>query len=295
MTWEFYNYIKPVKTLIVKNKFTSHLERMPDAIIVSRRLQLRECLKDLDIIVTIETPYNPDLFKVAKEMGVKSVMIPMYEFFNDKWDKPDLYICPSWQEYNITQGYKFLLPWPVNDKVLKRRKPNKAKVFLYNKGYGGVKNRNSYDEFMKATRLVKSDVKFIINSQGKNNRENYWEMWDQGDVFVFPHKFAGLSLPIQEAMATGLPVITTDFNPFNQIINKDLLIKPYKITQEVISRKLDFYHTSPQDIADKIDEVAGWPSKRIGELSDEAYEYAQSITWRKLLPQYLEFFEKLIK
>ena len=98
MTWEFYKHVKPDKVMIMQSKLTKHLERFPGATIITNRKpndrETIDFLQDLDLLVTIETPYNRDLFIFAKEMGVKTVMIPMFEFLNPKWIKPDLFICP---------------------------------------------------------------------------------------------------------------------------------------------------------------------------------------------------------
>jgi len=297
MTWEFCRHINPEKIMLINNRFTRNLDRFPGATLIKTKSpsdkDLLKFLEGIDIVLTFETPYNRDLFIIAKKMGVKSVMIPMFELLNDKWIKPDLFICPSKLDYDVANGNKIFLPWPVNDKVLKRRRPKKAETFLFNTGRGGMLKRNSLDEMHNVIKMCKG-VKFVVNNQKHFDIENYWDLWKEGDVFVFPHKFAGLSLPIQEAMATGLPVITTDFYPFNEIIPKELLIKPYDVTKEVIAREIDLHYVSVQAIADKIKEVASWSPERIGELSDKAYEYSQNITWEKLLPKYLEILNKLV-
>ncbi len=297
MTWEFCNHIKPVKIMLIENKFTNHSERFPGGIIINTKrpsdIQLEEFLEGLDIVITIETPYNKDLFLIAKRMGVKSVMIPMFEFLNPKWLKPDLYLCPSKLDYDVAQGNKIHLPWPVNNKVLKRRRPEKAETFLFNTGMGGVLNRNSVDEMHNAVKLC-NGIKFIVNKQKHSEVDNYWDLWKEGDIFAFPHKFGGLSLPIQEAMACGLPVISVDYYPFNEYLPKELLMKPEWTSTENIARAVQFHHVSPQSIADKIKEVSEMPPEKIVELSDIGYKYSQSITWEKLLPKYLEVFKNLI-
>ena len=73
MTWEFYKHIKPAKVMIIDNKFTRNLERFPGATLIKTKRpsdnQLITFLKDLDIVLTFETPYNTDLFVIAKKMG----------------------------------------------------------------------------------------------------------------------------------------------------------------------------------------------------------------------------------
>jgi len=51
-------------------------------------------LKDIDIVLTIETPYNWSLISKAKEKGVKSVIAPNYEWIPKIVPaQPDLWLC----------------------------------------------------------------------------------------------------------------------------------------------------------------------------------------------------------
>lgn len=40
-----------------------------------------------------------------------------------------------------------------------------------------------------------------------------------GDVYVYPTRLDGLGLTMYEALASGLPVITSDFPPMNEAVN----------------------------------------------------------------------------
>ena len=44
-------------------------------------------------------------------------------------------------------------------------------------------------------------------------------LYYMGDVYVYPTKLEGLGLTLYEALASGLPVITTDFPPMNEVID----------------------------------------------------------------------------
>src|SRR3990167_10513521 len=86
--------------------------------------------------------------------------------------------------------------------------------------------------------MVKADVKFIIYSwrpfESNDSRlevkvqnfKNYWQIWREGDVLVYPQDYNGICLPIIEAMSSGLGVITTDIFPFNEYMPKELLFSP---------------------------------------------------------------------
>jgi hypothetical protein len=42
---------------------------------------------------------------------------------------------------------------------------------------------------------------------------NYLDQYKDGDVLVIPRKYGGLCLPMQEALAHGIPVIMPDIEP----------------------------------------------------------------------------------
>jgi len=81
------------------------------------------------------------------------------------------------------------------------------------------------------------------------------DLWSEGDVFVFPEKFNGLSLPLQEAFASGMAVITTDRFPNDTYLPKDLLIPVRQFKKERISVEFDSAIINPVDIASVIDKV----------------------------------------
>lgn len=120
-------------------------------------------------------------------------------------------------------------------------------MFVHNAGHGGLGGRNGTLEIIEAMRFVRSKIKLIINSQVPfkcddprvevrvKDYENYWDLWGEGDVFLFPEKFNGLSLPIQETMASGMAIMSTNRYPFNAYLPRELLIPVERYTQEHIS------------------------------------------------------------
>ena len=313
LTQEFYEHLKPTKTILLFNKMYKHyLDRFPEGECISKTEfsddKVKEFLTGLDLVLAFESPYNWNTFNIAREMGVKSVLIPMYEYLKVDAPKPDLYICPSLLDYDIVAGNKVFLNIPVNRKRLVRRKPFRVKIFLFNTGHLGKHDRNFTQKVISAMKLVKSDVKLIVNSQRKFNYEkssnvevrvkdekNYWDLWNVGDIFLFPQRFCGLSMPIQEAMSIGLPVITTDIDPLNVYIPPKLLIKTFKTPPIKGYRVIDTYTTTKKDIAAKIDKIAQMSSDELGRYSDLMDKYAESISWENMLPKYNKEFEKLCK
>jgi len=272
--------------------------------------EIKEFLKDLDLVITFETPYNWNLFSEARKRGVKTVLIPNYEWLPQTLPVvPDLFLCPSKLDYEevknntATVSEVKYLPMPIDDELIPYKVREKAEVFLFNNGHGGHMGRNSARELFEAISLVKEDVKFKIHSQVyfdsviNDSRVEiiygeipYGELFQEGDVFLYPHKFDGLSLPIQEVLLAGMPVISTDIYPHNEYLPKDWLFKPEAMTKIYVKRQIDMAIINPVKLAEKITE---WCHRDIKKESEKARKIGEQFLWKKLKPKYLQVFQSL--
>jgi len=314
LSQDFYKYLNPTKVLIIYGGYENHPERFPNGIICNAGMpnleQIDEFLKDIDIFITFETPYNWSLISEAKKRGIKSIIIPNYEWTtNDPPVEPDLWLCPSLLDYDIfkAEGRNAeYLPIPIDRTRIPFRLRTKAETFVFNNGHGGSIGRNSAREMIEAIARIKSDVKFIVRSQvpldnmlndgktkfvlGNAKKE---DLFEEGDVMVFPHKFDGLSLPMQEAMAAGMPIIATDFYPHNEYLPKELLFPPDDIGKAKLCedcREIDLHFVYPKLIAQKIDELAG---KDITEISLQMNRQAEKWSWDNQKGNYINLINKL--
>lgn len=71
-------------------------------------------------------------------------------------------------------------------------------------------------------------------------------LYTLGDVYVYPSKLDGIGLTIAEALASGLPVITSDYPPMNEFVN-DFIGK--KIAISKVYARADGYYW-PQCLVD---------------------------------------------
>lgn len=314
LSQDFYKYLEPDKTLIIYGANNNQPGLFGNGIVCEAGMptldQIQEFLKDLDVFITFETCYNWNLLSEAKKLGVKSIIIPNFEWTtNNPPLEPDLWLCPSLLDYNIFKdegrNAKYL-PIPIDRTKINFKLRTKARTFVFNNGHGGSIGRNSAREMIEAISRVKKDVKFIVRSQvpidnmindgktqfvsGEVRRE---DLFNEGDVFVFPHKFDGLSLPIQEAMAAGMPIITTDFYPHNEYLPKELLFKDdgfgkAKLCEDC--REIDMHYIYPRTLAEKIEEVAEMDLTPFSLLANKK---AEEWSWNKMLPKYKEVIEEL--
>lgn len=265
-------------------------------------------LKDIDVALFLETPYNWNLISEARKRGIKTIINPNYEqLLIDIPEQPDMWLCTNTLNYKtINTENKVYLPQPINRELFQFKKRKKARTFLFNNGNGGMHGRNGLTEFIEAINYVKSDVRFIINSQVpvemindsrvsvKLGEQSLKEIWGEGDVFVHLRKFGAMTLPMNEAMSLGLPIIGINRDPENTYLPTELLVEPEgKYPFQVASEKImiEACSFSPIKIAEKIDEIA---NKDISELSEKMNELAEKWNWTIWRDHYIETIYNLV-
>lgn len=293
----FVKHVKPDKVMVIKiGNYTHFPNEFPGATVVSgipTDEQYKEFLKGLDVLFCIETPYNWKAFKIAREMNIKTILRVNYEWLPEQHEKPDLYIYPiDWNSDKIDNP-KILLQFPVDTEEFPFSLKTRAHRFLHIAGHQGGYGRNGTLELLEAMKYVKSDIKLIVYSQQKINQiddpriewriGNFEKIKYDADVFVFPRRYAGQALSMNEAMACGLAVMMTDMDPQNKILPKELLIKPSRMEDLMVARKIEIATIDPKEIAKKIDAIAG---KDITKFSKQSKQYADKISWKLLLKEY---------
>jgi len=311
-TWEFCRHFPRAKVLIVEFEslypgptYRIYPKRFKNPVIVSEMpndYEIKAFLEGIDLLLTIETPYNHRTYQIAREMGVKTILRLNFEWLRNY--HPDLFLSPSLYRFEDIPEPKTYLPFPINRKVLPFKLRAKAKKFIHIAGNckAGY-DRNGTDLFLQAIPYIKSDIEIIIKSQvpiegikderarvDVNNYENYWEIWEDADVLVSPRRYAGQSLPLNEAMSRGMAIIMTDMEPQNQLLPSELLIKPKGFEPMMINRKIDMAIIDPKDIARKIDQIANQDIREHSRLSNHI---AQTWSWQSLKPKYEQLFKIL--
>lgn len=319
MSWEYARHLKPAKCLLVylrEQNFPERFSEFPCRKVVGSDwsdADIAWFLDGIDVLLSIETFYCHRIVEAAKRKGIKTVLITMYEMQTvNLMAIPDLFLCPSPLDLTIYQQRwpnipaKYL-PVPVATDRLIHTLHKTAKTFIHTASHGGIGGRKGTGVLLEAMKLVKSDIKLRIFTWGgfktddprisveQRNFKNYWQAWREGDVLVYPQGANGICLPIIEAMASGLGVITTDFYPFNEYMPKSLLVKPASWRKHRFGNNLlevDDPVLSPIDIAAKIDEVS---NMSIESVSRYGRAWAQKNSWEKLLPLYTQILEDLCR
>lgn len=265
---------------------TNHREWYPRESIVSQEELLETC----GTLFFFETPFNWKIIPQAREKNIKTILMPMYECTN--FPNPyqaDLIVSPSLLDKDYYPDSIFI-PVPV-DVPWKLR--TKARVFVHNAGNGGIGGRNGTKELIEAMEYVKSPIKLIIRSQVPIHATDprievrigtFDDIWSEGDVFIFPEKFNGLSLPLQEAYASGMLVMGSNRYPMNTWLPTEPLIPVSGYTKERICTNFDSAIIDPREIAKMIDL---WYDADITDYSLMGKQYANDNSWESLKDKYL--------
>lgn len=246
-------------------------------------------LLDLDEIIFFEIPFDWNLVLLARDLGIKTSLMPdecttyplRYEF--------DRILCPTLLENTYNLDKKCLnITVPVDVEWKLREK---AVNFIHNAGHGGLGGRNGTNELIQAMKYVKSPIKLTIRTQTNEYKTDdprvnivqgtipFEDLYKEGDVFIFPDKFAGLSLPMQEAFSAGMLVMSTNRFPTNTWLPLEPLIDVYDTRIDKIGIEFEYSIIRPIDIASKIDE---WYNSDISNYSLMGKEWSIKNTWSKL-------------
>lgn len=333
-TWEYYKQLKPAKTLVVdlskinksNGKTTKNFpERYPENARFCEGFPTREdfewLLDGIDVLFSAEMFYGWWVVERARELGVKTALHYNYEFLDylnqDRLPNVDLLIAPSsWHSAEVAalaekRGMDWVyLPLGVDRSLLPFQLRKEAKTFIHVAGQTAFEDRNGTLNFLLALQEVKSKINVIIYSQATlpvinpapnvnlvvrhEDVENYWELFDEGDVMVLPRKYGGQSLPMHEALSRGMVVLMPNCKPQCDFLPVHSLLPCYKAKTIMTRAEIEVYETEPQHIARKIDELVMFP-QLVPMLSKESDKLAASIDWARLAPEYQTTFEQLCK
>lgn len=258
-------------------------------------------LLDCDALIFFEEVFDWKIIPKAREQNVKTILMPMYECTRNPLPYvPDMVICPSLLDMQYFREYHpVFMTVPVKENWKLRQK---ARVFVHNGGNLGLGGRNGTQEVLSAMEYVKSPVRLLVRSQvpingPSDDRIEYQtgqfpkkDLYDTGDVFIFPEKFNGLSLPLQEAFASGMMVMAGDRFPMTSWLPQQPLIPVDYITRERIAVEFEYSHYDPKVIAKHIDY---WYNKDITKYSLMGRKFQLKNSWYKMRKKYLGVIKEL--
>lgn len=321
LTLEFFRHMRPAKTLVIDlgaaGRGASRLDRYNDGSAVqvnygynddiSPDLVKRFC-EDIDVVYCAETSYRDDVFDIMRAQGVCTVLHAMTELYRKDMAPPDaLWVPTDWEIGRMPAGAE-VVPVPValdRFPTVHVRDYSKPVTFLF-PGAPAFHDRNGLQVVIDALAHVHQPCRVILTNVESYSRdltmatihnvhgtqvtlerreweaENYWEHYTSDvDALLLPRRYGGLSLPMNEAAAAGLPIVTLDLPPQNEWILSATRApaKPYR-TVPMVNGTFDVYTADPDGIGAAMDVLADPEMYR--NCAEESRWHAEDVSWDAL-------------
>ena len=299
-TMELVKMLNPDKILLINSQFFNNNQQHPEwykdyNVIETRKGMPRTnevlaFLENIDVVISCETFYHLELVDLAKQKGIKTILQYNYELFghltHPDWTLPDVLLAPSiWNLDLIVQQFGnktqvMHLPPPTDHTLFNQAKEvnlsKDHKRILHIAGKKAAKDRNGTESILKMIKHSKEDYELVIKSQTPlnlicndsrikieiGNPDNRQDMYSGFDAMVLPRRYAGLCLPMNEALMSALPVFMTDISPNNAILPPRWLAESTKIDTFRTKSLVNVYDAKSDSLAKIIDKYVANSDKQ---------------------------------
>lgn len=268
-------------------------------------------LDGLNIVISYERTWPLSLFVKAKQKGIKTILLCNAEWVNPHeaaFIMADQIIIRTKHGLNhligLGMGHKTtFIPCPVDINELPFKQRNIAKKAVFVNGLGGVNGRKGLISIIMALNIKPLPIDiYSINDishlfkQFDNpiypKTKTIAEFYQNCDIAIQPSLYEGTGLSILEALASGVPCITTDYGPMNEYIygaygdeaKKFLLENPLFYSVRSHNLQWQAARSNPAEIVNKLTALI---DTDISKYSLRAREYIEDIhgktAWKKLL------------
>lgn len=145
--------------------------------------------------------------------------------------------------------------------------------FVHIMGKVASHDRNGTLDLINALKFSKERYQLVIRSQypvpeysqlvndnrvifdiGNVREQN--DMYQDFDAMVLPRRYGGLCLPMNEALASGLPVVMSNTSPNNKVLPEKWLVKGEIGGRFKARTEIDIFTCDVVDLAMKLDYIA---------------------------------------
>lgn len=266
-----------------------------------------EWLSDLDVLLFVETPYIEGLTAVARQVGVRVVCVPNWEWLHPglNWlSDVDTMLCPTRHTRMILEawrsrfGFRWQIadfPWPVDVSNWSFRQRQTCERFVVINGTdrghparldgtATSTRRKGLETLLAAARQL-PHMPFILWSQTDElpdlpqnvelrlSSASNVDLYQEGDVCVQLSRWEGLGLPLLECQAAGMPLITSDAPPMNEH-------HPLAVVRTSKSEVLELWHRrlieAPLfDVQSVVETLQEWFGRDIRQASRDARKFIE--------------------
>ena len=274
-------------------------------------------MKDLDVVLSVETFYDDWFHRQLQANRVKTVLYGNPEFHSPHLFKPDAYWWPtSWLQAKVSRG--LLMPMGVDNSPVHRpaTRPDGPLRVLHPVGRPALGDRNGTQLLLEALQFVTvpidlkitalesfpaveafragryaipSDAQVTVDSSG--TIVSRWDVYQNQEILMLPRRYGGLCLPVLEAAASGLGIVMQECPPNGGYPALLMPSSQDKVLAMPVGQVLT-RRCAPAYIGRVLNILAKDP-ERVALMQANAHDWARAHSWEVMGPRWLEEMEKL--
>ena len=276
-------------------------------------------ISGLDIVISCETFYNKNFIGIARKNKVKTVLQYNFEFLDAMSDPnawiPDVLLAPSlWRIDEVEEkfGDKCIvthLPPPTDEKLFESNRiinKERSNKILHIGGKAAIYDRNGTNSVIEMLKYSKKDYELVVKTQSKldidckderltiltNNEKNREDLYSGYDAMILPRRYAGLCLPMNEALMSGLPVFMTDISPNNLVLPKEWLADSRFVRDFMARIGIQLFEVDPEDLATTVDNY--FDNNSLSSQKKMAFDIAnKKYSYESLKQKYIDLFKSI--
>jgi len=259
---------------------------------------------ETDVLLSVETMFDNGHFVYdrAAQRRIRTACIIMHEQYDPNRTRHGLYICPTRTCFaRVTEPNKAYFELPIEIAPFPFTLRHQARRFLHVMGFGASHNRRQTREVITGFLLANLPGATLTVHCCQDPRPEYGQhddprvtyrrallpdqaaIYADHDVLIQPDSYAGFDLPLLEAQACGMPVITTDAAPMNEQVRDPAALVPVNKVIRLETRSgsptrlnCDQHLVTAEGVAATITKLAAGDIRAKSEL---ARVYAESRAW----------------
>lgn len=304
LTWELCRHLEPHKVLIMDlgelGRSDVRLDRYAGLNVrvfqgLSPDRDARSWLLDgTTTLYSAETWYDDDLTNEARDAGIFRVLHVMPELHQATRHADEIWLPTKYLRDRFPAARIVPVPVALDRFEMKVRSPARHFVHVW---APAMLDRNGTLAVLAALEMVKSAVKVtilgcqtplhlegdspvILDATPRGYPRDYFTIWpDDADVLLLPRRYAGLSMPVQEAAARGMATVMTNVSPqtdWSSVIGIGTRGAP--AAMKMAGGSIEVHDPDPIALAQTIDLIAGH-DEIAREASYRARAWAESRGW----------------
>lgn len=311
LLWEFCRHLEPDRVLIMDlgeyGRSDGHLDRFDGldtrvvhglGILPDDRAWL---LDGCDVLYSAETWYEDAIAHEARDRGVRTILHVMPELYLASRISDETWVPTTYRQPLVPRSVVVPVPVALDRFEFVPRTPAEHFVSVW---APAMLDRNGTDAALAALELIRAPARFTVlgaqhhvelpatspvelDCSPRPYPDDYFDLWpDDADVLVLPRRYAGLSMPVQEAAARGMPAIMTACEPQNGwpgVVPVPFRRRPTR--HRMAGGLVDVHDPDPVGIARAVERLATDPAFA-EQMSLQARAWAESLSWETWVPRY---------